>query len=206
MDNKVNKILEGLNEVNEASLGRLYQHIGKDCCLFITAFRSENDLATNKKDNKALCKELRSMGFGYNKIKGGYVESVDGKNVEVEEESVVAYCSASEGEMLLKLGKKLGEKFLQDSIMFVDASGRAKLYATRTDSTVANILDLGRFTTKTVDAYYTKIGKKKFSFAVSEDGFTGRFNTPWDSWGAKRYREIVLNSETWEDVEKQINR
>lgn len=69
-------ILEGLKQdsINEASLGRLFQHIGKDFIVFITSDRQVLDKSENSKRRKELEKYIRLAGFGYNKVVGSYKE------------------------------------------------------------------------------------------------------------------------------------
>lgn len=192
--------------INEASLGRVYQHLGKDCMLFISADRGENSKAENKKNFNILKKAIYTANFGYNRLKGGYYEqdAETGETKEItDENSLVVYAPPEEGDTLLELGKKLGKKFKQDSIMFVDAKGKAKWVATRPD----NFLEipmygekpLGEWSTAKISKYYSKIGKKKFTFlevGQEHEPVKKQFNESI----ARDFRNTVVSEEDWLNV------
>lgn len=64
----VRKIVDSVVSVNEASLGRLVQHIGKDCILFMSASRSEYTKEENKKRYEDLKQIVKTANFGFNRI------------------------------------------------------------------------------------------------------------------------------------------
>lgn len=158
----------------EASLGRIKQHFDRgDVLLFISANRNENTPQENRKNFKELQRYFRAANYGFNKIKGSYVEKKeDGSSVVVDEDSLVVFAPKEEENTLFKLGLKLGIKYKQDSILFVDSEGKAKLISTREDSFVGAIgskQPLGAFAYTRIGDYFSKVGKKEFSFKTIDE-------------------------------------
>jgi len=185
----IDSVNESLNEnfsLNEASLGRLVKHLdSKEPIAIISACRSDWDRKhpkENAKINKAKTAELRSfilgMGFGFNKAIGGYTEvTADGQKVEVKDEmSCIVYATPDREKELRTFAIGMGKKFKQDSILFISCDGKAEWIFTRPDNfmgkPVASSQPLGDFHPKQLDKYFTKIGKKNFSFAVESQDFT----------------------------------
>lgn len=168
------------SRINEASLGRLKQHKDKgEPMAIISACRGDwnrKDPKDNAKINKAKTAELRSfilgMGFGFNKAIGGYTEvDSEGKKVEIKDEmSSIVYATPDREKELRTFAIGMGKRFKQDSILFIGCDGNAEWIFTRPDNfmgkPVASSFKLGEFHYKQLDRYFTKIGKKNFSFAV----------------------------------------
>lgn len=154
------------NIINEASLGRFWQHYNnQEPIAFISADRNENTKQENRANYQKLKNAVSMAGFGYNKIKGGYVEE-GGVRVE-DENSIVIYGSKDREKELLKLVMSLGIRFKQSSIMFVDTDGNVNWYSTRNDCWFGKIgtkKPLGKFQTNNINDFFTKIGKKEFKF------------------------------------------
>ena len=167
-------ILEGLKQdsINEASLGRLFQHIGKDFIVFITSDRQVLDKSENSKRRKELEKYIRLTGFGYNKVVGSYKEEETGDTKK--ENSFVVY--GKDEKDMLKVFKRLGEKYEQDSILFIDLEGNAYLLYTY-GSNKGEKDKLGKFRVGIVGDYYSTIGKKGFRFEVDESYQKESFTT-----------------------------
>ncbi len=179
------------NPLYEASLGRLRQHLeAGEPIAIISACRGDwnrKDPKENAKINKAKTNELRSfilgMGFGFNKAIGGYTEvDSEGNKVEIKDEmSCIVYATPDREKELRTFAIGMGKRFKQDSILFVDTNGDAEWIFTRKDNfmgkPVASSYKLGEFHYTQLDKYFTKIGKKNFSFAV-------------ESFDYKRYTQI----------------
>ena len=167
-------ILEGLKQdsINEASLGRLFQHIGKDFIVFITSDRQVLDKSENSKRRKELEKYIRLTGFGYNKVVGSYKEEETGDTKK--ENSFVVY--GKDEKDMLKVFKRLGEKYEQDSSLFIDLEGNAYLLYTY-GSNKGEKDKLGKFRVGIVGDYYSTIGKKGFRFEVDESYQKESFTT-----------------------------
>jgi hypothetical protein len=96
----------------EAKLSRVFQYVEDDSKTFgiVSAFRGANSDKENKARHEELKKTVRSMGYGYIEMRGGY----KGDEGYVEELSL----------LIPKVAKKeivaLGRKFEQHSVMFKD--------------------------------------------------------------------------------------
>lgn len=156
-------------ELTEASLSRLWQHFQKgNPLIIISSDRSERDVSENKRKYQELRQDLVKSRFGYVKVKGGYTETdKNGNKVDYEEEkSCVVFGTPETEKRLLKLGKFLGKKYNQECFLFVGVDGIAKwIFTDGSDK----IVPLGEFHTKQIGDYYTKIGKKHFSFACIDN-------------------------------------
>lgn len=144
--------------LNEASLGRLFQHItNKTAFGVITAFRGENTLKENRKRNEKLEADIKSLRFGFNKVKGYYVEG--GKN-PVAEESYIVYSAPGRDKELFDFLKSACKEFDQDSILLV-TDGEASLYFRNGDE-----LNLGAFhpNPSELGQAYSKLKGKPFRF------------------------------------------
>lgn len=168
------------NPVYEASLGRLRQHKENgEPIAIISACRSDwnrKDPKENAKINKAKTNELRSFilgaGFGFNKAIGGYTEiDAEGNKIEIKDEmSCIVYATPEREKELRTFAIGMGKRFKQDSILFVGTDGKAAWIFTRPDNykgmPVASSFPLGKFNYEQIGKYFTKIGKRNFSFAV----------------------------------------
>lgn len=107
----------------EARLSRLFQYVEDRDKSFaiISACRNERNKAENEAKTEELKADVRSKGFGYIELKGGYVETDEtmGIEVEVTEDSV----------LIPKIPKdeaiELGQKYGQESILFKDSKSMA---------------------------------------------------------------------------------
>lgn len=116
--------------VNEASLGRIYQHIKDDKPFAaMTAFRKSSSEKENLRNNKVLKTLVRSADFGFVEVVGSYPEPQDdGEVVVVKENSIFIFGKRSDDEEVLKkLVKQLGKKYEQDSVLFKYSSGKVVL-------------------------------------------------------------------------------
>lgn len=176
-------IRESNVHLNEASLGRLKKHLmDKEPIAIISACRSDWDRKNpraNAQMNNAKTQELRTFilgaGFGFNKTIGGYTEVLDdGTEVEVKDEmSQVVYATPEREKELRTFAIGMGRRFKQDSILFVGCDGKAEWIFTRKDNfmkkPIASSMPLGEFKCAQIGKYFTKIGKKNFSFAVESE-------------------------------------
>lgn len=76
------------NSINEASLGRIWQHLTSPRAFaMLTAFRAGNSKKENRKRNKELTSAIREAGYGYFPIEGHYPELPDNDTSGSGEES-----------------------------------------------------------------------------------------------------------------------
>ena len=162
-------------ELTEASLGRLVQHFQNgDCIAIVSAFRGERSKAENMKLTKQLRTLVLGAGFGFNKVIGGYSEKLDdGTVVNIDDEhSTIIYATPERENELRKFVISLGKKYNQDSVLFVGNDRKATWIFTRPDNfmnkPVGSTMELGDFHPKQIGVYFTKIGKKNFSFVMQE--------------------------------------
>lgn len=133
---------------------------------FVSADRNENTKQQNARNFSTLKRHVRLAGFGYNRIKGGYVEE-GGKKVDAENSLLIIGNSAEDEKRVCDLAIGLGKMFDQSSIMFVDTNGDAQWISTREDSDVGpigTIKKLGKFRTNNINDFYSKLGNKTFKF------------------------------------------
>lgn len=115
--------------LNESSLSRVVHHMSNHDCGTITAFRSKegcgeaNDkpysLQDNKKRNRQLYAKLESLGYGVTEVDGAYIENFGKPTaVEVKEDVYFVVDLKDRGNLEQDL-VKLGEEYMQDSIMFI---------------------------------------------------------------------------------------
>ena len=121
--------------LHEATFARLVKKMEQQPIGVITAFRSCRSKEVNRKRNKALEGDLRAAGIQHYKALGRYIEGFKtDKEIPVDEEVfIVFYPKAKDGdsEELLKVLKRLGYKYNQDSILFKPA-GDSEGYLYRT--------------------------------------------------------------------------
>lgn len=159
--------------LDEASLGRLWQHFTKGEPILIISSDRTDKHDQNKANYQSLKNDIHAAKFGYVKVKGGYTETLeDGTRHDVDgENSCVVFGTADTAQRLLKLGMMLGAKYEQECIFWVNNAGVAEwIYTTKTNEhNVGDRVKLGEFHPMQIGQYYTKIGKKKFSFTSIDE-------------------------------------
>jgi hypothetical protein len=168
-----NMIKAGRYDLNESSLGRVYQHVVSNPKMknwgVVTASRGELSKAENKKRNKELEADLRKMGYGFVHVDGmwqecrkpdtEYKDCPDDMKVPTEEKSLFIPNISKEDV------QKLGNKYQQDSVLFADAETRAKGEATFIDSKSGESFNIGKFSPGKIAQGYSKMkGGKVFTF------------------------------------------
>lgn len=172
-------LIEDEEKLDEASLGRFIQHMDKkEPFAIISAYRYGESSAKNNSATNSMRSEILSAGFGFHKCVGGYVE-VDpetGKPHDVtDEKSSIVYGTQDTEKKLRTFAFELGVKYRQNSILWCGSDGKAMWRYTssfwdgenkhnRGDAT-----PLGAFTPGRIGDYFSKIGKKHFTFKSIED-------------------------------------
>lgn len=116
---KANEWNVSLSEAAERSMARLYGQIADNdkIVIILTAFRHENDLKTNRRLNVSLGSDLRSLGWGFTPVIGGFVEKgEDGKDVHVQEESLFVNATGDSGHVIATVHKLL-QKYEQQAAL-----------------------------------------------------------------------------------------
>lgn len=120
-ENKINRV-----KINEASLNRILSKHYKDGFIIVTNFRNENSDAQNNSGFEQLKGDVKSAGYSFIPVYGGFIENKDTEDeVEVEEASlfvpnhkVATTKEFDDSESLKELGIKLSKKYNQDSFLY----------------------------------------------------------------------------------------
>lgn len=120
--------MKNINEIAkdifwESSLSRIHQHSIEHDTGFITAYRGDESKKINKMKNKALAGMLQSMGYGITAVKGSYIENYGTSDAKEVGENTYFVTDIKDKGKLKKDLMKLGEKFNQDSVLFVTKGG-----------------------------------------------------------------------------------
>jgi len=98
----------------ESSLSRIMQHITNDKSFgVVSASRKSNSDKENDDLYKELIKDVRKMGYGYIKLRGGYKEETGFVN-----EKSLFIPNITKNDII-----KLGKKYNQDSVLYKDYNG-----------------------------------------------------------------------------------
>jgi len=166
-------IKAGRYDINEASLGRIYQHVVSNPKMknwgVVTASRGELTPAENKQRNKELENDLRKLGYGFVHVDGmwqecrkpdtEYKDCPDDMKVPTEEKSLFIPNISQEHI------QALGKKYQQDSVLFADEKTKAKGEATFIDSKSGEAFNIGKFAPGKIAQGYSKMkGGKVFTF------------------------------------------
>ena len=169
-------------EINEASLGRVYQHITRDASksfAILTAFRGGNSKQQNLQRNKKLQSDVRSLGLGFFKVKGYWVECQDpdleyaqcpdDMKIPVVEESLFVPNISREQAV------KLGKKYEQDAVIYSgeETDNNVELVS----KTGTSIMMLGKFSPSKIAQAYTRIKGSSFTFEGFEYRPTGQMES-----------------------------
>jgi hypothetical protein len=182
-----NMIKAGRYDLNEASLGRVYQHVVSNPKMknwgVVTASRGELSKAENKKRNKELEADLRKMGYGFVHVDGmwqecrkpdtEYKDCPDDMKVPTEEKSLFIPNISKEDV------QKLGNKYQQDSVLFADEETKAKGEATFIDSKSGESFNIGKFSPGKIAQGYSKMkGGRVFTFEPKKAEEPKKADTP----------------------------
>ena len=180
-------IKAGRYDLDEVSLGRIYQHVVSNPKMnswaVITASRGELSKDENKKRNKELEADLRKMGLGFAHADGMWREckdqTIEYKNCPEElrvptEEKVLFIPNISK-----ENAKALGKKWNQDSVLFADGEARKNGEATFIDSKSGEEFNIGKFSAGKIAQGYTKLkGNKVFTFEPKKAEEPKKADTP----------------------------
>jgi hypothetical protein len=128
--------------LNEITLARVASHVANRPFTTLTAFRFKDketgqpiSLQTNRANNAKLENDIRSAGFGFEKLIGTYEEDYGDSKVKVTEEvfMVIGRDNTPAAVGGVKgFAKKMGEKYGQDCVLFKDPNKKeAVLIGTR---------------------------------------------------------------------------
>lgn len=148
---------KGFPELNEASLGRVYQHVrksGKDSSFAIlTSWRGNLTPNKNKANFRALKSAIRGADLGFFKLKGWWQE--EGTDEATAEPSLFV------PDIPLDLARKLGKKYDQDAIIYsgAETNGKVALIFKNGSKQV-----IGKFHPQAIAQAYSSVKGKTFTF------------------------------------------
>ena len=124
-------------QLNESGLARLSKHMEEHDCGTITAFRSKEGCAgpddkqysrsDNQKRNKQLYANLQMMGYGVTAVHGAYIENYGTSNAKEVRENVYFVVDMKDKGKLRDDLENLGNKYQQDSILFIPKGGEGSI-------------------------------------------------------------------------------
>lgn len=121
LKNKENIIIEfGLLE---SSLSRLWQTMQEHDTGIITAFRKEHSVKVNLERNQMLLADLRRL-FNVTSVKGSYIQDFGSPQATEVGENSYFVSDVKDFGTLEKELFRLGQKYDQDSIMFIPRGGK----------------------------------------------------------------------------------
>ena len=168
-ENLTMKVINNANEftslvLNEASIGRAYQHLINDeiPVAFITAFRGGQDnLKQNIMRNKRLAADIRREGYGYFFMEGGYIENKGtSEEVSVDEDSLFIIGTKSDNGRLKGHVKKWIKEYDQDAALF-KPQGSSNIFLLKN---TGDMIDLGTFSVGKAADGFSRIRGREFHF------------------------------------------
>jgi len=157
-------------KLDEASLGRVYQHVTSDKNVkswgMVTAFRSLNSPKTNRQLNKQLEADIRSKKLGFFKVEGRWRECQDSdvkysdcppEKLKDSIETTFFVPNISMDDL-----HKFGNKYKQDSVLYggPETKGNGHLIFNNGEHE-----DVGKFHPNTIQQAYSKMkGGRTFAF------------------------------------------
>ncbi len=161
--------------IDEASLGRVYQHVSGHPNVrswgMMSGFRAANTKQQNRKANKELERDLRSMNLGFFKVEGHWKECQDSEVSWQECPPDKLIDSVEESYFIPNIDEKsllhLTQKYNQDAAVYGDKEkpGKAQLLFKNGKKE-----DIGEFHANKVSNAYSKMkGDRSFLFQKSDD-------------------------------------
>jgi len=154
------------NNINEASLSRVWQHFNDDntTVVIFTAFRDGVPYKKSVQKNKKFAAQLKNAGFGYFFVDGYFPENEGTEDeVQVKEDSIFAIAEgADESKKLIDLCHKLANSENQDSII-VKELDKGIYFLDQNGKKDSEYLGKQKVTFKEVGKFYTKLRNKKAS-------------------------------------------
>lgn len=155
------------DELNEASLGRVYQHIRKEkskSWAILTSYRDENSPSKNKSDFKKLQSQIRSADLGFFKLVGHGQEDDESGNVQSVKEPSLFVPNID-----LKMAKKLMNTYNQWGIVYSGPEVNDKIVLIDKDGGTD---DLGNFRPQKIAQFYSKVKGKSFVFELKDSSIS----------------------------------
>ena len=162
--------------IGEGGMARQVKHSKSRSTAVLTGNRADKSSKENKARNKELGKKIRSMGYGYKKVKGEYPEKDEktGKKKTVSEPSMAVNAPKKKFKKFKKQMKRLGKEYNQDAVITKKGKDKATLHPTtkrgrKTSTGVSRKgSKLGQVRPgKTGEYGHTKVGKKTYTYEAT---------------------------------------
>mgnify|MGYP005855088163 FL=1 len=146
-----------LELLNEVKLARVYDHFtGKRPVGIITAFRGEEDMETNVRNNKELAFDLRNKGFGFVWVDGAWVENPGtDQELHASETSIMVIGGEGESDKLFDTLKNAAAKYNQEGFVFKPEQGKTAVY----DASGNSIMSFNYINIDKLGDAYTRLRK-----------------------------------------------
>ena len=163
-------------ELDEGGMARQVKHSKSRSTAVLTANRGDKSSKENKARNKELGKKIRSMGYGYKKVKGEYPEKDEktGKKKTVSEPSMAVNAPKKKFKKFKKQMKRLGKEYNQDAVITKKGKDKATLHPThkRARKTSTGVSGkgskLGQVRPGRTGKYgHTKVGSKTYTYEAT---------------------------------------
>ena len=155
--------------IGEGGMSRQVQHSKSRSTAQLTATRGDKSSKENKARNKELGKKVRSMGYGYKKVKGEYpeVDTKTGEKKTVKEPSITVNAPKKKFKKFRKQMKRLGKEYNQDTVITKKGKDKATLHPTnkragKKGSKIGQIRP-----GKTGKFGHTKVGSKTYTYEAT---------------------------------------
>lgn len=166
-----------LNETNVKKMLSVHSNAGY---IIITAFRGDNLTGANRAANSKLAADIKSAGFSFFPVWGGFIEDLGTESQrEVKERSFVVTNfpigktePLEDAKALRKLGVKWAKKYGQDSFLYKPSGESMKAYyITKTNAVDSTFTSASP--TDAADVYFTNLKKSSRSTSKTQ-AFTYR--------------------------------
>lgn len=170
----------------ETTFARLKKHFETRDCAFISACRSENTPEENNIATENLERDLRYLGYGFIKVKGGYIETADdGREIPVVEKTFAVFNNNHQNFKNFPGGYKthfkrdmigLCRKYDQNTVLIKEA-GQPGHYYDQAGNAFGNF---NHISTEDIEEYFTKLRSNTFKFTEAEE-------TVWNGLNMEEY-------------------
>ena len=162
-----------MTKLLETTFARLEKHLQERNVAFISACRANNTPEQNNKATEALEADIRERGYGFIKVKGGYVEKYNGQDVPVEEKSFIVIDRNKPDTPYIVHNNR---NFLRDMLLFTREYNQeavlVKLQGEKAgyylpDGTLKRTFN--NISKEDIEEYYTRLHNTKFTFTEAEE-------------------------------------
>lgn len=151
-----------LSSVQEASLGRIYQHHKNRAFVILTSWRGDESREANVEALKALKKQIRGAGYGFIPLEGVGQETRGGNIVQAIEPSLLVPNTEKGGDDGSFIKKAMqwarapggNARFKQDYIFYANGAGEAAVLEVASGATE---FKLKKFAPNSVGEFYSRL-------------------------------------------------